>query len=150
MKKGLRSLQSLAVLSLDSAVRVSLRGCSGLFSRQNESGRGLAARARAAGGVPTARGRRSAIAVQDAGREQGRAGAGSEAMHSDTRARKQATSTVPLYPSVQPCHEPCAVPAGAEPAQLKPQREGKSTSRSQSTVRHVYKSNYEIKDVRAA
>ena len=41
---------------------------------------------------------------------------------------------------------------GAEPAQLKPQREaeGKSTSRSQSTVRHVYKSNYEIKDVRAA
>ena len=36
------------------------------------------------------------------------------------------------------------------PAQLKPQREGKSTSRSQSTVRHVYKSNYEIKDVRAA
>ena len=59
--------------------------------------------------------------------------AGSEAMHSDTRARKQATSTVPLS-SVQPCQA----------------EKGKSTSRSQSTVRHVYKSNYEIKDVRAA
>jgi len=58
---------------------------------------------------------------------------GSEAMHSDTRARKQATSTVPLS-SVQPCQA----------------EKGKSTSRSQSTVRHVYKSNYEIKDVRAA
>jgi hypothetical protein len=59
--------------------------------------------------------------------------AGSEAMHSDTRARKQATSTVPLS-SVQPCQA----------------EKGKSTSRSQSAVRHVYKSNYEIKDVRAA
>ena len=59
--------------------------------------------------------------------------AGSEAMHSDTKARKQATSTVPLS-SVQPCQA----------------EKGKSTSRSQSTVRHVYKSNYEIKDVRAA
>jgi len=58
---------------------------------------------------------------------------GSEAMHSDTRARKQATSTVPLS-SVQPCQA----------------EKGKSTSRSQSAVRHVYKSNYEIKDVRAA
>ena len=59
--------------------------------------------------------------------------AGSEAMHSDTKARKQATSTVPLS-SVQPCQA----------------EKGKSTSRSQSTVQHVYKSNYEIKDVRAA
>jgi hypothetical protein len=57
--------------------------------------------------------------------------AGSEAMHSDTRARKQATSTVPLS-SVQPCQA----------------EKGKSTSRSQSTVRHVYKRNYEMKDVR--
>ena len=54
-------------------------------------------------------------------------------MHSDTRARKHATSTVPLS-SVQPCQA----------------EKGKSTSHSQSTVRHVYKSNYEIKDVRAA
>jgi hypothetical protein len=59
--------------------------------------------------------------------------AGSEAMHSDTRARKQATSTVPLS-SVQLCQA----------------EKGKSTSRSQSAVRHVYKSNYDIKDVHAA
>ena len=118
VKKGLRPLQSLAVLSLDSAVRVSLRGCSGLFSRQRVG------RARAHGGwrpVVVVRLSPSKMRAESKGVR-----AGSEAMHSDTRARKQATSTVPLS-SVQPCQA----------------EKGKSTSRSQSTVRHVYKSNYE-------
>ena len=63
----------------------------------------LVQRARSAHGARSGwrpRGRRSATctAVQDAGREQGRARwlRGSEAMHSETRARKhEATSTVP-------------------------------------------------------
>jgi hypothetical protein len=49
------------------------------------------------------RGRRSATAVQDAGREQRRARRlGSDAF-GDKGARKQATSTVPLSTRVQPC-----------------------------------------------
>ena len=57
---------------------------------------------RAAGGAPP-HGRRSATAVQDAGREQRRARRlGSDAF-GDKGARKQATSTVPLSTRVQPC-----------------------------------------------
>ena len=90
MKKGLRSLQSLAVLSLDSDVRVSLRGCSGFFQRVGRRARARVARS------PCGRGRRSAIAVAKMRAESKGVRAGSEAMHSDSRARKQATSTVPL------------------------------------------------------
>ena len=75
--------------------------------------------------------------------------AGSEAMHSDTRARKQATSTVPL--SERSNRAMNRVPGGQSRAALsRSARREEHVSSSQSTVRHVYKSNYEIKDVRAA
>ena len=89
----------------------------------------FSARAARSGWRP--RGRRSATAVQDAGREQGRARRlGSDAFGHEGAQISNVDGSV--VKRVQPCQA----------------EKGKSTSRSQSTVRHVYKSNYEMKDVR--